>query len=265
LFFCIGPVNTKTAGANGLFDRYFDQAARINTDKFVDEIRANQVNIDDQQIVDFLESLTKSDLQRIRNTFYAKRGLMFQTPEWQEYFSHKSWYEPKETNVILPENEVKIITRILQIEKCEDVTFADFHKIFPRLQLPIKYNDKLKRKTISMVNVRKFLNDKIDIYLPYYAIGELYNKSFVVLLYEISSLETQPHIATFTPSGQIISDKAFFSIGGDISFYTDGQLSIDKDLTIHVHIKESSDTDKTTKTIDEKYLIDSHGNIVKKK
>ena len=90
----------------------------------------------------------------------------------------------------------------------------------------------------------------------------------MVLLYDIQTIETQPCIATFTLDGNLISNKTFFSIGGDIMSSTKGTLYIEKDLTIHVEIEEFNNDSKGNRiknTKKEKYIIDSNGIIKKTK
>ena len=125
----------------------------------------------------------------------------------------------------------------------------------------IHYN--LKRNIISLINIKKNFEKETDRYIPYVAIGELYkNNKFIVLSYEISSLETQPGIAIFSLDGNLISKKTFFSIGGDLSSSTTGELFIDKDLTIHVEIEELY-YNEIVENKSEKYRIDLNGYIKK--
>lgn len=242
------------------FNNYFDHDGKLNADKLVDAMRNNEIDAENKITVQFLEARTILDLQILRNTFYAKHGLIFKTRELQNYFNRKPWYVPQASHVVLPDKEQKIVSAIKRIENCENVKFDEFHKLFTPLSLPLTYGEDLKRQAISMVNIRKFLNPKHDIYLPYYAIGELHRNGFIVFLYEISSLETQPCIATFSLDGKLISNKAFFSIGGDLTSSTEGNLFIEKDLTIHIRIEDFSNN-KLFKTRHEKYHIDVNGNI----
>ncbi len=45
--------------------------------------------------VDILKTLKKSDIALIRNEIYARRGHIFGTAKYANYFSQKSWYKPE--------------------------------------------------------------------------------------------------------------------------------------------------------------------------
>ncbi len=249
--------------SEGLFDKYNDSDFQLNTGKLVDAIMSHEISIHDAKTIQFLEALTKNDLQMLSNTFYAKHGFIFKTRDLQNYFNSQSWYHPRQGDLSAKENE--IISLIKQIESCENANFDELRKLFVRLDLPFTYGKDQERKKISTLYVRKFLNANTpNRYLPYMAIGTLHSNGFLVLLYEISSIETEPHMATFNLDGKLISDKAFFSIGGDLTGSTNGKLYIEKDLTIYVEIEKSSNDSKgneIVKTKAEKYRIDRNGNI----
>lgn len=247
-----------------LFDKYNSlETGKLDAGRLVDAIMNNEIDVHDSKTIEFLENRTRHDLQIIRNTFFAKHGLIFKTSELQNYFGNKPWYHPRQSLVVLPVKEEKIVSVIQKIENCDNVRFDEFRKLFTPLTLPISYNDDLQRKTIRTIYIRKFLAEKAD-YLPYNAIAELYSNKFIVLLYEMSSFETQPGIAIFSLDGKLISDKTFYSIGGDITGSTTGQLIINNDLTIYVDIHEYSNDSRDNeveKTKSEKYRIDIDGNI----
>ncbi len=50
----------------------------------------------DREIITFeyLSTLSKSQVALIRNEIYARHGYIFQSEEYQQYFSQKAWYRP---------------------------------------------------------------------------------------------------------------------------------------------------------------------------
>lgn len=248
-----------------IFDEYLETRG-VNVDKFADAIMNNEIDIENEYTVRFLETFSKYDLQLLRNTIYAKHGYIFKSNKIQKFFNNKPWYKPRNESIVLSNEEEKIISIIKKIENFDNVEFTEFYKLFIPIDLPVSYGEHTKSNRINRIYVRKYFNNENHYYwLSFYAIGKVYqDNKFMVLLYDIQSLETQPCIATFTLDGKLIANKSFFSIGGDIMSSTEGTLYIEKDLTIHVEIKEfKSNSIENIKS--EKYFIGSDGIIKKAK
>lgn len=47
----------------------------------------------------YLNTLTRKEIAYIRNEIYARHGYVFQSKEYQDYFSRQSWYDPDPTIV----------------------------------------------------------------------------------------------------------------------------------------------------------------------
>lgn len=66
-----------------------------------------------------LKSVSTHQLPFLRNEIYARKGLIFRSKRYQEYFEGKSWYEPINNSVdgALSDLEIKNAAMILSIEK----------------------------------------------------------------------------------------------------------------------------------------------------
>lgn len=62
-----------------------------NTDEYIISDSNSRYLTEDE-----LSSYNKSDLALIRNEIFARYGYIFQSEEYKNYFSKKSWYSPKE-------------------------------------------------------------------------------------------------------------------------------------------------------------------------
>lgn len=254
------------ASLEDIFDSLYSPQGFM-ADHFVDFLLNNKLQLNDKRTIKLLENLPSRELQIIINTVFAKHGLTFKKRELMEYFQHKPWYVPKSSEVVLSADEERIISVVKSIENGEGVKFADFRNLFIPLTLPFTYGTDLKRNELNTMMLRKYLNNRRDVYLPYFAIGEIFkNNDYVVFLYEMSSVETVIYIATFSLNGELISDKDLLIIGGDLSSYTDGDVFVDKNLTIHVSINESYIGENGKYIVEkkrEKYLVDKRGVIRK--
>ena len=254
------------AKADSNFNEFFNKG-RFIADKFVDSVTNNEIEVDNEQMINTLENLPTYDLLILRNTFFAKHGYIFKTSELKEYFLKKLWYILQAKEVALSAKEKKFVSLIRTIETGENVNFDEFRKLFTPLYLPFTYEETFKRNPIDLIMVRKYFKHGANRYIPYVAIGELYkNNKFIVLIYEISSLETQVGVAIFSLDGNLISDKIFITFGDSLIYSISGELFIDEDLKIHVEIKESSfdsDDKEIIKNSNEKYRIDLNGKITK--
>lgn len=66
-----------------------------------------------------IEDLSKKELWLLRNTYFARHGMVFTSPELDDYFSKMSWYEKNEnySEKLLSSSDKKSILLIMEKEK----------------------------------------------------------------------------------------------------------------------------------------------------
>lgn len=246
----------------------------LDVDKCMDAIMNNKIDIDNENTILFLRSLNSNDLKLLRNTILAKNGYAFKTKALQDYFKEKEWYVPRPQGAPLSQQHEKIISIIRGIENDENTSFGDFVKLFKPIDLPFKFKkDDAYNKygnvcfwdnpnNIPNIYVRKFLTGNFRYDTRFCAFGELIgSNNYKALFYLVDhrGLGLEHCIATFSLGGKLISNKSFYSSGGDNQSSISGSLFIDKTLIIDVKINHESGP--LTHTHKEKYIIDSIGKI----
>ena len=66
-----------------------------------------------------LSSYNKEELSIMRNEIYARHGYIFKRADLKEYFSQKTWYNPRYSSVdkFLSKIETTNVQTILKVEK----------------------------------------------------------------------------------------------------------------------------------------------------
>ena len=98
-----------------------EEEIRLNNNENADESIESvyEIAIDRLLTSEDLKSISTHQLPFLRNEIYARKGLIFKSKRYQEYFETKSWYEPSNNSVdgLLTDLEIKNAAMILSIEK----------------------------------------------------------------------------------------------------------------------------------------------------
>lgn len=90
-----GMISDRTSGTRA---ETTEEVTEIATEEETVDIREEFIFYDSDSrylTEDEVSALSKEEIQIAINEIYARRGRSFTTPELNEYFSSKSWYEPQ--------------------------------------------------------------------------------------------------------------------------------------------------------------------------
>ncbi|WP_062055735.1 YARHG domain-containing protein [Aquimarina longa] len=215
-----------------------------------------------------LQSKSAEELRFLRNEVYARKGYVFKSDEFNQYFKTKSWYKPNSNiSLTLTDQENTYISKIKNLEKKVDdnssiVNCIDFYhvnnsKVYPLSGAKIE-NEDLPNGLIDIELSHNNLKPDIKEILFDGSIFNLnceenYNYRFIITAYPNENLHS------YLIVGNLIEIKKLYGSFGSYDDHQEYDFVLDhKDLEITI---ESWQRYKKISTSVEKYKLTDQGLI----
>lgn len=242
--------------------------SKTYSDKFVslvDDVAMGKINLDnmrDQKSNDYqISILSKEELRILRNTIFAKNGYEFEDNDLKIFFSKRKWYQSQSKNVTLSASDKNSINYILKYEDPTKATFSDFITYFKPTTLPLTINDENYGNSYAKFLPKFYAPKYLHSERPTKGLDKIYSSDkFIAVLYRPEWAGVGIYLATFTPAGQLISNKRLISYGGDTAEQSSGIVTIEKDLTVTAREDYSREREINNETTS-KFRINENGEV----